>query len=104
MSWGDIPSALEAALANPDVAHAAAANREGGEAELIVLRSDKPWDDPAEHPALLANTSTGAIPDLDSLTNDAAYFSRIDHARHARWKGRRAAQLLRPAKAHGYGL
>ena len=80
MSWGEILSALEAARANPGGAHAAAVNREGGEAQLIGLRPDKPWDDPTVHPTLLADIAAVAVRDLDTLTHDAAYFSRVLHA------------------------
>jgi 5-methylthioadenosine/S-adenosylhomocysteine deaminase len=80
MSWQDILAALEAARGDPGEAHAAAAAREGGERRLLELRPDKPWDDPVAHPALLADVAAVVIPDLDKLTHDAAYFSRIAHA------------------------
>jgi hypothetical protein len=70
----------QAARANPGGAHAAAVNREGGETQLIGLRPDKPWDDPTIHPTLLADIAAVAVPDLDTLTHDAAYFSRVLHA------------------------
>jgi cytosine/adenosine deaminase-related metal-dependent hydrolase len=80
MSWPEILSALEAARENPSAAHAAAIDREGGEAQLLTLQPDKPWDDPTIHPALLAGIVTATIPELDPLTHDATYFSRIAQA------------------------
>jgi 5-methylthioadenosine/S-adenosylhomocysteine deaminase len=80
MSWPEIVGALEAARANPGEARATVITREGGEARLIGLRPDKPWDDPTAAPGLLAETATAEIPELDTLTHDAAYFSRIAKA------------------------
>jgi 5-methylthioadenosine/S-adenosylhomocysteine deaminase len=80
MSWPEILSSLEAARQNPGGARAAAIAREGGQTELIELRPDKPWDDPTIHPELLTDMATAAIPELDALTHDAAYFSRIAQA------------------------
>jgi len=80
MSWPEILSSLEAARQDPSAAHAAAIDREGGQAQFLALLPDKPWDDPTIHPALLADTATAAIPELDTLTHDAAYFSRITQA------------------------
>jgi 5-methylthioadenosine/S-adenosylhomocysteine deaminase len=80
MSWQDILTALSAVRADPGAARAAAAGREGGERRLLGLRPDKPWDDPTAHPALLADAAAIAIPELDKLTHDAAYFARIAHA------------------------
>jgi hypothetical protein len=80
MSWPDILSALEAARQDPSAARAAAIGREGGQARLIELQPDKPWDDPAIHPALLADAVTATIPPLDTLTHDATYFARITQA------------------------
>jgi hypothetical protein len=63
-------------------ARAAAIAREGGESRLLELRPDKPWDDPAIHPALMAAAAAPAvvIPPPDTLTHDAAYFARIAQA------------------------
>jgi 5-methylthioadenosine/S-adenosylhomocysteine deaminase len=80
MSWPEILSSLEAARQDPSAAHAAAIDREGGQAQFLALLPDKPWDDPTIHPALLADMATAAIPELDTLTHDAAYFSRITQA------------------------
>ena len=80
MTWSEILAALEAARADPGGAHVAAVSREGGEDELIGLRPDKPWDDPAVRPALLADLAAAEIPELDALTHDADYFSRIAQA------------------------
>jgi len=80
MSWPEILSALEAARENPGAAHTAAIEREGGQAQLLALRPDKPWDDPTIHPALLADMAAATIPELDTLTHDAAYFSGIAQA------------------------
>ena len=80
MSWPDILTALQAARQNPSAARAAAIDREGGLARLIELQPDKPWDDPTIHPALLADAVTATIPQLDTLTHDATYFSRITQA------------------------
>jgi cytosine/adenosine deaminase-related metal-dependent hydrolase len=80
MSWPQILSSLEAARANPAGAHAAAIAREGGADQLLELRPDKPWDDPATHPALLADMAAVTIPELDTLTHDAAYFARVAQA------------------------
>jgi len=80
MSWPQILSALQAARENPAAARELAIDREGGEDRLIELRPDKPWDDPSAQPALLAEAAAVAIPDIDTLTHDAAYFSRIAHA------------------------
>jgi hypothetical protein len=38
---------------------------------------DKHWDDPTEHPELLAEMVGVPIPPLDSLTHDAAYFAAV---------------------------
>ncbi len=80
MSWPEILSSLEAARANPGAARAAAIARDGGQVPALDLRPDKPWDDPAIHPALLADAATATIPELDTLTHDAAYFARIAKA------------------------
>jgi hypothetical protein len=80
MSWPDILNALEAARQNPGAARAAAIDREGGQAQLIALQPDKPWDDPTIHPELAAGAVTATIPPLDTLTHDAAYFARIAQA------------------------
>jgi len=80
MSWPEILSALEAARENPGAARAAAIGREGGEARLLTLEPDKPWDDPAFNPALLTEMATATIPELDTLTHDAGYFSRVAQA------------------------
>jgi hypothetical protein len=80
MSWPDILNALEAARQNPGTARAAAIDREGGQAQLIELQPDKPWDDPTIHPELAAGAVTATIPPLDTLTHDAAYFARIAQA------------------------
>jgi 5-methylthioadenosine/S-adenosylhomocysteine deaminase len=80
IGWPQILGALEAARKNPGTARALAIDREGGQDQLIGLRPDKPWDDPSVHPALLKDMSTVAIPTIDTLTHDAAYFSRIAQA------------------------
>jgi 5-methylthioadenosine/S-adenosylhomocysteine deaminase len=76
MSWPQVLAALEAARANPHRAKALAIDREGGEEHLLTLRPDKEWDDPELHPELL-HVDGVAIPALDTLTHDAAYFDRI---------------------------
>ena len=80
MSWQQILNSLEAARGNPGAARARAIGREGGQARLLELLPDKPWDDPTIHPELLAASATAAIPELDTLTHDAAYFARIAQA------------------------
>ena len=80
MSWLQILSSLEAARKSPGEAHAAAVEREGGPDQLLQLRPDKPWDDPTFHPALIADIATAVIPELDTLTHDAAYFAHIAQA------------------------
>ena len=82
MTWQQILDSLNAAREDPGVARAAAIHREGGEDQLLELRPDKPWDDPAIHPALFAAAAAPAvvIPQPDTLTHDAAYFARIAQA------------------------
>jgi len=80
MSWPQILDALQAAREDPAAAHELAVDREGGPDRLIELRPDKPWDDPLVHPALLAEMSAIAIPAIDTLTHDAAYFARVAQA------------------------
>ena len=41
---------------------------------------DKLWDDPAIHPALLANAVTATIPQPNTLSHNTTYFSRIAQA------------------------
>src|SRR5215471_7369643 len=65
MSWPVILSALQAARQNPSAARAAAIDREGGQAQLVELQPD---------------VATAPIPQLDTLTHDAVYFSRIAQA------------------------
>jgi 5-methylthioadenosine/S-adenosylhomocysteine deaminase len=77
MSWPEVLSSLEAARADPGAARTTAIVRDGGQAPALDLRPDKPWDDPAIHPALLAAAPAAVIPELDTLTHDAAYFARI---------------------------
>jgi 5-methylthioadenosine/S-adenosylhomocysteine deaminase len=82
MTWAQILDALATARSDVGAARAAAIAREGGEPRLIELRPDKPWDDPAIHPALMAAAVAPAvmIPPPDTLTHDAAYFARIAQA------------------------
>jgi hypothetical protein len=82
MTWPQIIAALAAARADSGAARAAAIRREGGEAQLLELRPDKPWDDPLIHPVLFAAAAAQAvvIPSPDTLTHDAAYFARIAQA------------------------
>jgi len=79
MSWPQVVAALEAARGAPSAARAAAIDREGGEQALVGLQPDKPWDDPQRHPELThaVQTQPVAIPELDTLTHDAAYFDRV---------------------------
>ena len=80
MSWPEIVQSLEVARTNPGAARTAAATREGGEDQLIGLRPDKPWDDPALNPRLLDGIAAVSIPELDTLTHDASYFARVARA------------------------
>jgi len=82
MTWTQIVDALEAAREDPAATHAASAAREGGEHRLVALHPDKSWDDPTLHPELAQQAATGAvaIPELDTLTHDAAYFDRVKQA------------------------
>jgi hypothetical protein len=82
MTWPQVLAALAAARSDVGAARAAAVLREGGEDQLLELRPDKPWDDPAIHPALVAAAAEPAvvIPPPDTLTHDAAYFARIAQA------------------------
>jgi 5-methylthioadenosine/S-adenosylhomocysteine deaminase len=80
MSWPEILRSLQAARQNPAATHLAAVSREGGEARVVDLRPDKPWDDPALNPALLAGVAAVTIPEMDTLTHDAAYFTQVASA------------------------
>lgn len=79
MSWPQVVAALEAARGDPGAARATAIDRDGGEHALVGLQPDKPWDDPRRHPELTraVQTQPVAIPALDTLTHDAAYFDRV---------------------------
>ena len=79
MRWREIVDALEQARRAPGAARATAIAREGGEHALVALHPDKPWDDPQQHPELIARATGAAvtIPELDTLVHDAAYFDAV---------------------------
>ena len=77
LSWPQILQRLEAARANPTVARTAALASDAVTEPPVQLVPDKHWDDPAEHPELLAEMVGVPIPPLDSLTHDAAYFAVV---------------------------
>jgi 5-methylthioadenosine/S-adenosylhomocysteine deaminase len=80
MRWRAIVDALEAARRDPGAARATASARAGGEHRLLGLRPDKTWDDPQLNPHLAAAAPNVTIPELDTLTHDAAYFDRVEQA------------------------
>jgi 5-methylthioadenosine/S-adenosylhomocysteine deaminase len=77
LSWPEVLQRLEAARANPTAARTAALHGEGVTEPPVQLVPDKHWDDPTEHPELLAEMVGVPIPPLDSLTHDAAYFAAV---------------------------
>lgn len=79
MTWREILDALEHARSAPGAARTTAIAREGGAHALVALHPDKPWDDPRQHPELLAHATQAAvtIPELDTLVHDAAYFDAV---------------------------
>ncbi|MGI8572006.1 MAG: amidohydrolase family protein [Solirubrobacteraceae bacterium] len=77
LSWPQVLQRLEAARANPTAARTAALQTEGVAEPPVQLVPDKHWDDPTEHPELLAEMVGVPIPPLDSLAHDAAYFAAV---------------------------
>jgi cytosine/adenosine deaminase-related metal-dependent hydrolase len=77
MSWPEILAALQAAREKPSAARVAAIARSPGDRPSVELLPDKPWDDPEDHPELLAEADAATMPPIDSLVHDAAYFHAV---------------------------
>ena len=77
LSWPQILQRLEAARANPTAARTASLSSDAVTEPPVQLMPDKHWDDPTEHPELLAEMVGVPIPPLDSLSHDAAYFAAV---------------------------
>ncbi len=77
MSWPEVLKSLERARQQPAAARETALARDGASEPPVALLPDKHWDDPTVHPELVEALDQVAIPPLDSLTHDAAYFDAV---------------------------
>lgn len=77
VSWPDIVGRLETARHNPVAARAQALALDQVAEPAVGLMPDKAWDDPTLHPELLAEVAAAAIPPLDPLTPDEAFFAAL---------------------------
>jgi 5-methylthioadenosine/S-adenosylhomocysteine deaminase len=77
LSWTDVIARLEAARRDPLAARTRSLALDQVAEPAVALVPDKAWDDPTVHPELLEEVAAAAIPPLDSLTPDEAFFAAL---------------------------